>query len=278
MTEAQLVWNIWRRILTEDALADAVLVPELLDRAAGDLGADERAIVADYARTPLATETTIGAYRRGLVRNALNSLKLVPLSHRLLHASGVDVPAVTADFVRAIHYRDDGPYFWRTAADFVGYLAGLPAFANPAQQDALALEAAAIALVRRLGEMRPPKWPQDAALDSVRHGDRYVTNRAAATVSTGHDLTPWLEDSLDFAPDAALERSACHWLVYVPVSDAGPNYAELSERAFCAFNLMSTPKTAAELSAGLGGLAIEEVFDVLGSLAEIGAIVRREEA
>jgi hypothetical protein len=295
VTEARLVWDTWRRILTTDALVDAVLDPQGYnpqgynpqgynpqghDPATLGLAADARAVLADYASTPVATETTIGAYRRGLVRNALSALKLAPLTYRLLHASELDVPAVAADYVQSIHYRDDGPNFWRSAADFVAYLAKLPAFAQPVRQDALALETAAIALMRRLGEARPAVWPESAALHPVpvRDSDRYVANRAAAVASSRHDLTPWLEDALDFAVDAELEPSMRHWLIYVPAAEAAHTYAELSERAARAFTCLSAPKTASELSSALDGLPVDEVIEVIGSLAEIGAVVREETA
>jgi hypothetical protein len=280
VTDARLVWDTWRRILTTDGLVDAVLDPQGCDPAALGLVPDAGAILADYASTQVATETTIGAYRRGLARNALTALKLAPLTCRLLHASELDVPAVTADYVRSIQYRDDGPHFWRSAAGFVAYLATLPAFAHPVRQDALALEAAAIALVRRLGEARPALWPESAALHPmpVRDSDRYVANRAAAVASSRHDLTPWLEDPLDFAVDAELEPSTRHWLIYVPAAEAAHTYAELSECAACAFTCLSAPKTPAELSSALDRLPADQVTEVIGSLAEIGAVVRGETA
>jgi hypothetical protein len=278
VTDARLVWDTWRRILTSDALVDAVLHPGDRDPGTFGLPAGARAIVTDYASTPAATDITIGAYRRGLVRNAFTALKLVPLTRRLLFTGDLDVAAVAADFVRSIHYRDHGPNFWRIAAGFVAYLAKLPAFSRPLRQDVLALEAAAITLVRRLGEAPPAVWPASAARDPIapRDSDRYVASRAAAVASSRHDLTPWLEDPLDFAVDAELERSTRHWLIYVPAADAAHTYAELSERAARAFTLLSTAKTAAELSSSLDGLPVDEVLEVIGSLAEVGAVVRGE--
>jgi hypothetical protein len=270
------VWDTWRRILTSDALVDAVLHPGDRDPTASGLPAGARAIVADYASTPAATDITIDAYRRGLVRNALTALRLVPLTRRLLFTGELDVAAVAADFVRSTRYRDHGPNFWRSAAGFVAYLAKLPAFSRPLQQDVLGLEAAAIALVRRLGEAPPAVWPASAARDPIapRGCDRHVASRAATVASSRHDLTPWLEDPLEFAVDAELERSTRHWLIYVPAAEAAHTYAELSERAVRAFTLLSAPKNAAELSPSLDGLPVDEVLEVIGSLAEVGAVVR----
>lgn len=278
--DARLVWDTWRRILTSDALVEAVLHPRDYDPAALGLAAGESAILADYASTPTATDITIGMYRRGLVRNALTALNLVPLTRRLLYTSELDVSAVAADFAQSVRYRDDGPNFWRIAAGFVAYLAKLPTFSQPLRQDVLALDTAAIALVRRLGEARPALWPESAELNpsAARDSDRYVASRAAVVASSNYDLTPWLEDPLNFAVDAELEPSTRNWLIQVPAAEAAHTYAELSERAARAFTLLSTPKTAVELSPALDGLPVAEVLEVIDSLAEVGAVVRGEEA
>lgn len=93
--DARLVWDTWRLLLTNDQLVEWVLHPNRSD-AIDSMGltAEEMSILSDYASTPLATTTNIGMYRRGLVRNALAALSLVPLSRRLLYMSGLDVEAV----------------------------------------------------------------------------------------------------------------------------------------------------------------------------------------
>jgi hypothetical protein len=278
--DARLVWDTWRRILTDDQLVQWVAHDQ--DRSAGPPGgltAEEAAIVADYARTPIATDTNIGMFRRGLVRNALAALSYVPLTHGLLYASGLDVEAVAADFMRATGYADEGPRFWRIAAGFVAHLAGLPEFAAPLAQDVLALDASAIALARRLGQSAPELWPDrafaafsEAGTRVIDEAARFVASRAAVVVSTRYDLTAWIEDPHAFDPGEQLEPSTRHWLIYFPVADAAPAYAELSERSARAFNLLATPKTAAELSLALGGLPEAEVRAAMTSLAESGFI------
>ena len=77
--DARLVWDTWRRILTNDEFVERVLHSGDSGAAeATGLTAGELAILADYARTPAATATNIRMYRRGLVRNALAALSLVP--------------------------------------------------------------------------------------------------------------------------------------------------------------------------------------------------------
>jgi hypothetical protein len=280
MTGARLVWDTWRRILRSDALGEAVLSTGGDHPTAVGLSGAERAILADYARTPAATRLTIGMYRRGLVRNSLNALRLVPLTRRLLYSSELDVQAVAADFAQSVEYRDDGPNFWRIAAGFVAYLATLPAFSHPVRQDVFALETAAIALVRRLGEAAPARWPESAARNpaGARPTDRYIANRAAVVASSSYDLTPWLEDPLEFDTESKLDRSPRRRLIYVPAAEAAPRYAELSDRAARAFELLSDSRTAIDLSPALDALPVTEVLEVIDSLAEVGAVVREEAA
>jgi len=242
VTDARQLWDTWRDILR---------------------GADP---IAGYESTPAATEINIGMFRRGLVRNALTSLHLVPLTRRLLLSAGVDEREVAADFTQSTGFRDDGPYLWRTAAGFVAYLAALPEFARPSWQDVLAIDRASIALVRRLGETPPAIWPDDAAraLRAARESGRLVASRAAVVASSNFDLTSWLENPLTFDAHEDLERSAKHWLIYVPNAEAAHTYAELSERAARVFSLL--PKVA------------EDAIEVIDSLAEIGVVTGEGEA
>jgi hypothetical protein len=274
--DARLVWDTWRRILRDDDLV------ELVTRAGGVDGATvagltpaETAVVADYARTPQATDTNIGMYRRGLVRNALAALSRVPLSRRLLYASGLDVDAVAEDFAQANGYVDDGPNFWRVAGAFVDHLATRPEFAAPAHQDVLALDHALVALARRLGTTAVALWP-DAAAEHIRDAgspDRsFVASRAAIVATSRHDLTPWIENPHGYDPAEALEPSPRHWLTYFPAAESEPAYAELSERSARVFDVLATPSTAADVARALGTLSADEALTVIDSLAELGVV------
>lgn len=273
--DARLVWDTWRRILTSDELVELALRGREPDPASS-LSVAEMAILKDYASTPTATETNIDMYRSGLVRNALAALSFTPLTRRLFYFSGLDASAVAEDFSRSNSYRDDGPNFWRIAEDFVVHLAQLPAFASPLRQDVIALEAATAGLFRRLGECPASHWPESAALNPfcAREVDRYSSSRAAVVASSNYDLTTWLEDPQNFDADEDLELSTKYWLIYVPSAEATHTYAELSERAARAFNLLCVPKTPAELSSALDGLPLADVLEVINSLAGIGTVLR----
>lgn len=280
--DARLVWDTWRRILTDDELVERVLEPEG-SGADGRTGLSPRelAVLADYASTPVATATNIGMYRRGLVRNALGALSLVRLTRHLFYMSTPDPEAVAENFVRSIAYVDQGPNFWRTAGDFVAYLAGLPEFAGRVQQEVLTLDAETIALARQLGRSPVETWPDDAAtsVSNVARGDaRFAASRAAVVASSIYDLTPWIVDPEGFDPDDQLEGVTRYWLVYFPAGEAEHAYAGLSERTARTFDLLSAPKTASEVSLALDGLSRTDVLDVIDSLAELGVIIIEEDA
>ena len=273
--DARLVWDMWRRVLTDDRLVE--LVAHAGRAEAAGFGPAETAVLADYARTPQQTDTNIGMYRRGLVRNALGALSHVPLSQRLLYMSGLDVEAVAADFARAHGYADDGPNFWRLAGALVAYLAARPEFAAPAHQDGLALDRALVALARRLGKTEVNFWP-DTAAEAVRDVwpdrslTRFVATRAASVAASRHNLTPWIENPRGYDPAEALAPSPRHWLIYFPTAESAPDYAELSERAARTFDLMGTPMTAADVARALGTPSAAEALKVIASLVKLGVV------
>jgi hypothetical protein len=282
--DARLVWDTWRRILTDDKLVERVLHPQDSgDFDSTGLTAGEMAVLADYASTPLATDTNIGMYRRGLVKNALGALRLVPLTRHLFYISGLDVETIAEDFAKSNGYVDDGPNFWRIAEGFVEYLGDLPEFDVDLWQDVLVLDRATISLARRLGESAPEVWPESAAaafLDDGLHDSatRFAASRAAVVASSGHDLTEWIVDPEGFDAYEELEPAAMHWLIYFPTADAGPAYAELSESTARGFNLLSTPMSGSELSLVLDGVSDDEMLEVIESLATIGVVVRAKGA
>ena len=282
--DARLVWDTWRRILTDDRLVARVLHPDTAVDDPARLSDAEEAILADYASTTAATNSNIEMYRMGLVRNALGALSLVPASRHLLYSSGVDVDEVASAFVQSIGYVDDGPRFWRIADGFVAYLMTRPEFARQAHQDVLALDAAAAALARRLGESPGIVWPESTALEFSQNGSsvdaaaRLVASPAASVTSSSCDLTPWLENADDFDAEDDLAPGAKHWLIFFAAADAAHEYAELSERAARAFSLLSTPMTLSELSRALDGLPPAETNGVVTSLRELGVVVIERDA
>lgn len=268
--DAHLVWDTWRRILTRDDLVVGALEP------AGDftslgLSPAETAILADYASTRAATFQTIFMYRSGLVRNALSALQLAQLSNGLLHTSNLDPGEVARDFTASIGYRDDGPNLWRLAAAFIEYLIRRPEFASEIVQDVLSLDAAAIALVRRLGDRPLASWP-DVAVKLAHYPDslRYAANSAAAVASTRFDLKPWLGNPSAFNSNATLDRVESHWLICLPTAGLY-TLRELPPLGARIFTHLTSPKTASQLAEELD-LSVADARKELESLNALGAI------
>jgi hypothetical protein len=278
--DAQLVWTTWRRVLRGEYPMETIVSPGNQD--AGQSAAPsptEIEILADYASTPVATDINIGMYRRGLVRNALAALSLVPLTRHLFCMGHLDVRAVAADFTKSTGYVDYGPNIWGIAADFIAYLATLPEFAAPPRRDVLALDAALVALARRLGVSGPRMWPEDSASSQpvTTVGDdsetaRFVSSRAAVAVSSSHDLTAWIENPEGFDGHRNLDATPRHWLIYFPAADAAPEYAELSDRASAILTLLATPRTVSEVSLALEGVSPAEARKAIASLVRLGVV------
>jgi ubiquinone/menaquinone biosynthesis C-methylase UbiE len=278
--DAQLVWNTWRRILSDDGLVGHVTQAGQVDDAVlASLSSAERAVVAEYARTPQATQTNIGMYRRSLVRIVRVALGRVPLSQHLLFMSGLDVDDVAEEFARVNGYADDGPNFWRLAGTFIAYLATRPEFTAPAHQDVLALDQALAELARRLSQDAANSRPNGAATgfsDPGRSVARFVASRAAVVAKSRHDLTQWIENPYGYDPTEAQPDSPRYWMIYFPDADSEPAYAELTERSAHIFELLETPHTAAEVARALGTLSEAEALKVIGRLAELGVVADDE--
>lgn len=277
--DPQTVWTVWRRILKNDDLVEAVMQGPLRNPAVLALAPAEQAVVADYASDPAAADITIGMYRRGLVRNATSALKLAPLARHILYAGGEDVPAVMAGFAKASSYKDYGPCFWEAAADLTLFLRDMPLFTDPGRQDALRVDQAGIALARDLGAVPPLEYPDHAAAraravqPSLLWPWPFVASRAARVVSVAHDMTPWLEEPHHFDISLRLKQCPQHWLVFMPDAESALDFAELSERAAWIFHQLSTPKTPRELAGDREGLAVEDVKEILTSLCSFGAVI-----
>lgn len=277
--DARLVWDTWRRILTEDVLAEKVVQAGVTAVSLG-LSPDEASVFADYASIPHAAELTIRMYRRGLPKNALSTLNLVPLARRLLATSGLDRDEVAEEFVRSIQYRDDGPNFWRTAEAFTGFLLAHASFSSPAQQSVLRVEHAAAKLMQSLAPRAASAWsgiiPLQAGAFAV--GDAFLATSISTLVVSSHDITTWLEEPNDFDAQAVLPEGERHWLVYVPDRDSAHTYAEISVVAAHAYGLLAESRTLEELATLLGGQSIRSTASIVASLSEVGAVVRLSRA
>lgn len=263
--DAQLVWNMWRKILSGEKLSG--LTP------------DEAAVVQEYMSTPTATDTYIGLYRQSLKETALSSLRLAQFCQRLFRTSGIDNNAVASDFVQRIGYQDYGPNSWHLAAAFLDDLAARPEFSSPLFQDAFALDRGLTTLAQRLGESPPKLWPDQRVDGEIIHPGsdnrsdvRFKASPAAIVVKTLHDITSWVEDPQGFDVNKHLVIEPRHWLIYYPNPESTHVYAALSERSAHILLLLETPMTADDVARSMETLSMPEALQVIESLAAIGVV------
>jgi hypothetical protein len=278
----RLVWDVWRRILTNEDLVATVLGGDLTPLA-GRLPPEERAVLEDYASTPEATRITIGMYRSRTQSVARSSLGMVaPHAKRLLEKTGGDRAAtLTRDYTVASGYRDDGPRFCKTALDFLGFLTGMAPFKDrPGWADTLALETASVRLQQRLGDDRAWRAPPacDPAFDRDA-GETFLDYDAWALVWCGnaetakldHDVTPWLEDPTTLG-ETELAPGPTWWIASLADSESEVAYAQVSERAFDVYALLARPLRPAEIGAQVPDLPEDDVLSILGELLDLGVI------
>ncbi|HET7505835.1 MAG TPA: hypothetical protein VFK02_32675 [Kofleriaceae bacterium] len=278
----RLVWDVWRRILTNEDWVATVLAGDLT-RLAPQVSPEERAVLEAYASTPEATRTTIHMFRSRTQSVARSSLGIVaPHTKRLLEKTGEDrATALTKAYTVASGYRDDGPRFCKTALDFLGFLAGVPAFQEaPGWADILALETASVRLQQRLGDDHAWRAPPacDPAFDREA-GETLLDYDAWALVWCGnaetarldHDVTAWLEDPTALG-ETAVAPGPTWWIASLADAESEVAYAQISERAFDVYALLARPLRPAELGARVPALPEDDVLSILGELLDLGVI------
>ena len=263
--DAQLVWNVWRKILSGEKLSGQ--------------NTEEAAVVQEYLRTPAATDTCIGMYRQSLTETSLSSLRLVQFCQRFFRTSGIDNNAVASDFVQRNGYQDYGPNSWHLAAAFLDDLAARPEFSSPVFQDAFSLDRALTTLAQRLGEAPPDHWPDHQVDGDILHpwsdnksDSRFKASPAAIVVKTLHDITSWVENPQGFDVNENLITEPRHWLIYFPNPESTHVYAALSERSAHILLLLETPMTARDVAKSMETLSTAEALEVIESLAAIGVV------
>ncbi|WP_282204793.1 hypothetical protein [Kitasatospora fiedleri] len=151
--KAEHTWRLWRRVLREPALADAVVAGDVRARAA-DLGLTpaETEIAAVYAENGPGVQWAVDAYRYRLLRVTRAAVaEGAPLTARALRQLGHDPDALVTDYVTATGWADRGPYVYTVTAEYLHRLdRTLPTGPSTAAlRDVLRLERTAAELIAR---------------------------------------------------------------------------------------------------------------------------------
>ncbi|MCM1951396.1 hypothetical protein NC315_39515 [Streptomyces sp. G2] len=172
--KASETWHVWRRILREPALADAVVAGTVAQRA-HEFGLDpaQARIAAEYAANGDGVKWAIEGYQYRLTRVTRHAVaEGAPLTASALEQLGHDLPALATAFVEDSGWTDWGPYVYRTTTAYLDYLE------HTLKQDGAAAEAL-FDLVR---------LERAGARLVALHADGPEGSDSAATVDCGADL------------------------------------------------------------------------------------------
>ncbi len=237
--KAQTVWHVWRRLLREVPLQQALFTGAPLPAGGAGLSEEEQDVANAYARLADRAKWFVTNYRYRLTNSLLNALDTgAPLTLRALMHKGLDLQALGEQFLDAQGWKDYGPYVYAYCADALDFLARHPDTTNPAGlRDLIGLEASVVALMRALA--LPPTAVPDALL--LHRTPRALDYRSA------HCLSAWLRDKT-LLGRGDLVAGVEHYLVHLPDLDGPHKLALLPARAAELLAALHTPCAHGELS------------------------------
>ncbi|CAM2171617.1 hypothetical protein PSAC2689_10583 [Paraburkholderia sacchari] len=125
----QVVWHVWRRIMREPELQNALFSPDEHARSLDRFGftQDECDAAWAYARQGDRAKWFVTNYRFRLTNSFLNALETgAPLTLRALLGRGADIPALSRAFLDRHAWKDYGPYVHAYCLDALRFLSEQP--------------------------------------------------------------------------------------------------------------------------------------------------------
>lgn len=238
MMRAERVWHVWRRILREPPLQEALLTGRL---ASFGLSPEEQEIALAYAGTPAGTTFFIANFRYRMKSSFINALETTaPLTHRLLRASGSDLDALAVRFLDSVQWHDFGPYVYTYGGQLLDFLLRQP---DLAEVHGLA----ELGSVERAGARLTVAAAGDIATP-VASTDTYRTAGPVSPVHCGLDLSPWLRDSRRIGREPVSPRPTWY-LVYLRQPDLRRRIVACPAALAELVTALRVPRSAKELSA-----------------------------
>lgn len=262
--EARTVWQVWRRVLREEPLQDAMFSGRLAERAeALRLAPAEREIVEHYARTPAGTRFFIANYRYRMTSSFINALETsAPLTHRLLRVHSVDLTALATRFLDTVAWRDFGPYVYTFGGQILDHLLDQPELAAlPGLPELVAIEQAGVHITIDAADA-----PNDAGPDPAGP-ERAAPERAApepagyrvigpvATVHCAVDVSGWLRDGSTLGREPVARRPRWY-LVYLKPPQLQRRIITVPPLAAHLVAALRTPRSSAQLTAALDAMEV----------------------
>jgi hypothetical protein len=256
--QAQSVWNVWRRILREESLQQALFDPpdgKLQEDAllsVYGLRNDELTAACSYAEQADRAKWFVLNYRFRLANSFLNALEVgAPLVLRTLLNKGVDVNQLGCEFLDRHRWKDFGPYVYTYCAEALMFLECHEVSKEiKGFRDLIGLENIVITLMRDLSTL-PPYPSAEAQLGLLR------LSPYAYRYSSDHHLSPVLRNKnilghIDF--EKLPNHQQEHYLVYLPNPESLHKYVLLPQRAVEILAALADPCPCAQLPQRLEAL------------------------
>ncbi|MCR4471354.1 hypothetical protein [Burkholderia sp. SCN-KJ] len=249
--DAQVVWQVWRRILREPALQHAVFSADpakALDDSFG-LHGEAREAALTYAMRADRTRWFVTNYRFRLANSFLNALETgAPLTLRALLALGCDVHASGNAFLDRCGWKDYGPYVHGYCKDALTFLR------ETLDSDRLRRVAPLIAFEESTVEwlIEQSRRPRGGVLDAARDARAGLIERThrARYHRSEMQLSAWLRDKTQLGV-TLLVVGVEHYFIYLKDARSAVRFARVPARAVTLYDALEVPCTHAELSGAL---------------------------
>jgi hypothetical protein len=242
------VWQLWRRVLREPALAAAVIDCSVAGRAAEwNLTSADIEILRHYTLSPGGVSWAVESYRFRLLRvTRFCVAQAAPLTARALVEAGHDPVRLAQEFVEYTGWLDRGPYVLELTLQYLSYLVevefGHQAGGPTPLMDILEMDIAGL----RLARAQASRDSADRACDLPGRW----TGRACV-ITVAHNVMPWLAEPganpLSAAP--AVRREV---LVYFDDSISSCRLVALSDAAATVARQLAGGATIDQVATSLG--------------------------
>ncbi|WP_146014145.1 hypothetical protein [Trinickia dabaoshanensis] len=253
---AQTVWFTWRRIMCEQPFAEAVLAGRVDDmQARFSLTDEENAVAREYAHEASGARWFVENYRFRMRNSFLNALENgAPLTLRALMADGHDVRELGARFLDTVGWRDYGPFVYTYCAEALDFLRReTDAVRVAGMADLMGLEAAAVAMLRRVGEMdesarkQAASGPSAAAAQFDDASAVWARSPYCELYRSSTQLAKWLREKGTLGREPLPDVPGVYVAYYVD-DEHTHRFGMLPERAAQIYDALEQPADRAALS------------------------------
>jgi hypothetical protein len=273
---AETVWNVWRRILREPRISDAIMSDHFGEHVLDtDFTPEEHDVALEYASHSNAVRWFVRGYRFRLTSSVAYALSsCAPLTSRALRQRKWNIRELGERFLGSIGWHDHGPYVYTACGRFLEYLREDLAEQIEGLSDCILVDAASIELVRKLADAPADLWPSTSSRRDMERDLKCWTFRQSGTgriLTTRCAISSWLtptNGSLSSAPD----RTPEHYLIYLPSKAKFPKISLVSPLAKALFEALAPARSLADLQATPEFERAANLTDVLSHLIQLGVL------